>query len=98
MSNLRDLRQREFAEKWLQSRRGIMLISPRMGKTRIAIFALQTYNNNLSVLIVYPDNKIRKSWEDEFLIMNYNTSKVTYTTHLSLHKYKEIKYDIIILD
>lgn len=98
MSDLRDLRQREFAEKWLQSRRGIMLISPRMGKTRIAIFALQTYNNNLSVLIVYPDNKIRKSWEDEFLIMGYDNKNITFTTYLSLHKYKDNRYDVVILD
>ena len=97
MSELRDQRQQQFAKEWLKSKFGILLISPRMGKTRIAIHALRELNNP-SILIAYPDNKIRKSWETEFLIMNYNTSKVTYTTHLSLHKYKEMKFDIIILD
>lgn len=98
-NNIRNLRQKEFANLWLNSNRfSILNLCPRSGKTRIAIFALQTYNNNLSVLIVYPDNKIRKSWETEFLIMGYDNKNITFTTYLSLHKYKDNRYDVVILD
>ena len=48
--------------------------------------------------IAYPDNKIKQSWIDEFEIMNYNDEKVTYTTHLSLHKYQNERFDVVILD
>jgi superfamily II DNA or RNA helicase len=54
--------------------------------------------NNPSILIAYPDNKIKQSWIDEFALMNYDSSKVTFTTHLSLHKYTDIAYDVVILD
>lgn len=95
--DVREKRQREYAQEWLKSKFGILLLSPRAGKTRCAIFALQTFDNP-SVLIAYPDMKIRKSWEDEFEIMDYDTSNITYTTYLSLHKHKEQLFDIVILD
>ena len=95
--NLRDQRQREFAEEWLKTKWGILLISPRMGKCRVAIHALQQLENS-SILIAYPDNKIRQSWIDEFELMGYDSSNVTYTTYLSLHKYKNDKFGIVILD
>ena len=97
MENLRDQRQREFADIWMKYKFGTLLISPRMGKTRIAIFALQQLNNP-SVLIAYPEKNIKKSWTDEFEIVNYDESNVTFTTHVSLHKHKEQKFDVVILD
>jgi superfamily II DNA or RNA helicase len=96
--NLREQLQREFANTWLNEGPGILLLAPRFGKTRVAIMALQTYECNCSILIAYPDNKIRKSWEKEFEIMGYNDSNVTYTTHLSLHKYQNQRFDVVILD
>ena len=96
--NLREQRQREFANIWLDSDGGILYLCPRFGKCRTAIYALQTYPSELSILIAYPDNKIKKSWQTEFELMDYDDYNVTYTTHLSLHKYKEIKYDVVIID
>lgn len=95
--NLREQRQREFANMWLESRGGILLLAPRFGKCRVAIHALQTYENT-HILIAYPDNKIKESWKNEFKLMGYDDGNVTYTTHLSLHKYKDIKYSVVILD
>jgi len=95
--DLREQRQREFAQEWLKTKFGILLISPRMGKTRVAIYALREMNNP-SILIAYPDNKIKQSWIDEFKLMGYDLSKVTFTTHLSLHKYIDVVYDVVILD
>lgn len=95
--SLRDIRQQEFANTWIKSKFGILLIAPRMGKCRVGIIALQQLGDP-TVLIAYPDNKIKQSWIDEFEIMNYNDEKVTYTTHLSLHKYQNERFDVVILD
>ena len=99
--NLRDERQREFADLWLNSnRKGILHIAPRMGKTRIGILIMNDLKLlfDPEVLIVYPDNKIRKSWEEEFEKMDYVNPNITFTTHLSLKKYVNNEYDLIILD
>ena len=97
--NLREQRQLELSDKWLGSGKfGIILAAPRVGKCRIAIFSLQTYDDDPTILIAYPDNKIKQSWVDEFEIMDYDVSNVTYTTHLSLHKYQNIKFDVVIID
>lgn len=95
--DLRETRQRDFAKDWLKSKFGILLISPRMGKCRCAIYALQELNNP-SVLIAYPDGKIKQSWIDEFELMRYDSSRVVYTTYLSLHKHEKEIYDVVILD
>ena len=50
------------------------------------------------VLIAYPDNKIRDSWIADFDALNYDAEGVTYTTHLSLHKHKDIEYDLVVID
>lgn len=95
---LRDRRQREFADVWLNSgRHGILNLCPRFGKIRTTINILEELNNP-SVLIAYPDNKIKESWQADFEERNYDDSKVTYSTHLSLRKLVDHEYDIIIID
>jgi superfamily II DNA or RNA helicase len=97
--SLRDQRQQELCDKWIESEKfGIILAAPRTGKSRIGVLILNTFNPQPSVLIAYPDGKIRQSWIDEFEIMNYINPNVTFTTHLSLHKYKDASYDIVIID
>lgn len=95
--DIREQRQREFANLWLEKKFGIILAAPRTGKCRIAIYALQTMKFP-SVLIVYPDGKIKQSWIDDFEIMKYDTSRVTYSSYVSLYKHVNEKYDVIILD
>ena len=95
---LRDRRQREFADVWLNNgRHGILNLCPRFGKIRTTINILEELNNP-SVLIAYPDNKIKESWQADFEERNYDDSKVTYSTHLSLKKLVDQEYDIIIID
>lgn len=97
--DLRTYRQTEFAQQWIDAGRfGILNVAPRTGKTRIGIFALQEIKCD-RVLIAYPDNKIRDSWKKEFKIFDMDDEKfVTYTSFLSLHKYKEQLFDIVIVD
>lgn len=95
---LRDQRQAEFADKWIKSGKfGILNLCPRFGKIRTTINIMKQLKPK-EVLIAYPDNKIRDSWIADFEALNYDAEGVTYTTHLSLHKHKDIDYDLVVID
>lgn len=105
---IRDQRQKEFADVWLKEKHGILNLCPRFGKIRTSINILNklpkktlSYTHatvSPSVLIAYPDNKIKESWKADFEELGYDDSNVTYTTHLSLKKLVDHEYDIIIID
>ena len=95
---IRDKRQKEFADVWLKHGKfGILNLCPRFGKIRTSILALEKINPE-SILIAYPDNKIKDAWQADFEELGFDDSIVTYTTHLSLKKLVDNKYDIIIID
>ena len=95
---LRDKRQKEFADVWLKhGMYGILLLAPRFGKIRTSIHALEKVKPE-SILIAYPDNKIKESWQADFEELGFDDSIVTYTTHLSLKKYAEQSFDVVIID
>lgn len=95
---LRDKRQAEFAETWINSGKfGILNLCPRFGKIRTTINILNKLKPN-KVLIAYPDNKIRDSWKADFETMGYDDSNVTYSTHLSIKKYVDDQFDLIVID
>jgi hypothetical protein len=96
---IRDKRQKEFADVWLKQKHGILNLCPRFGKIRTTINILESFKPKLkSVLIAYPDNKIKDSWQADFADRGYLDANVTYTTHLSLKKYSDKKFDIVIID
>jgi superfamily II DNA or RNA helicase len=95
--SIRDLRQEEFAKVWLKNKHGILLLAPRFGKIRTSIHALEKINPE-SILIAYPDNKIKESWQADFEEIGFDDSIVTYTTHLSLKKYADQSFDVVIID
>lgn len=94
---LRDKRQAEFADIWLKEKHGILLLAPRFGKCRTSINILKKLKPK-TILIAYPDNKIKDSWQADFEELDYDDSNVTYSTHLSLKKLVDNQYDIIIID
>ena len=98
MSNLRNQRQKEFAQIWLDKKWGILNLCPRFGKIYTTINILEKMNSNISIIIAYPDVKIKDSWEQDFKARGYNNSNITYTTHLSLHKYVDNLFGIVIID
>jgi superfamily II DNA or RNA helicase len=51
-----------------------------------------------TILIAYPDVKIKESWQDEFRACEYVDGFITYTTHLSLHKYQDDVFDLVVID
>ena len=96
---LRDKRQQEFANTWLNhGKYGILNLCPRFGKIYTTINILEKLPANISILIAYPDLKIKSSWEEDFKARKYKNQNITYTTHLSLKKHTEIQYDLIVLD
>jgi len=95
---LREQRQEEFANKWIETGMfGVLLLSPRFGKTLVAINIFNKLQSK-RILISYPTVKIKDSWEREFVKWNYQNNNVTFTTHLSLKKYVEEEYDIVVID
>jgi superfamily II DNA or RNA helicase len=97
VKTLRDIRQEEFANMWLRKKTGILNLCPRMGKCRTSIKILEKLKPE-SILIAYPDNKIKESWQTDFNDLGFDDSIVTYTTHLSLKKYAELSFDVVIID
>ena len=97
--NLRDKRQWEFADRWYNTGQfGILHLCPRFGKIYTSINILEKYfPSDARILITYPDNKIKDSWIEDFKKRNYTNNNIAYTSHLSLHKYKD-EYDLIIID
>lgn len=94
----RDIRQQQFADMWLERGKfGILNLAPRFGKIRVAINIMEKIKPS-SVLIAYPDLKIKKSWEDDFKKWNYIPSKIAFTTFLSLNKHENNKFDLVIID
>jgi superfamily II DNA or RNA helicase len=96
--SIRDIRQKEFADVWLKhGMYGILNLCPRFGKIRTSIHALNKLKPE-SILIAYPDNKIKESWQADFEELGFDDSIVTYTTHLSLKKYADQSFDVVIID
>jgi superfamily II DNA or RNA helicase len=96
---LRDQRQFEFAQEWFdRGEYGILYLCPRFGKTRVAIHILKNFPRDSHVLIAYPDSKIKQSWLDDFEALGYRNPNVTFTTHLSLKKYADKLFDLVIVD
>jgi hypothetical protein len=106
---VREKRQREFADNfvnrpstnangWPQEVGGILYLCPRFGKCRVGVHVLNTLKPDAHVLIAYPNVTIKKSWEEEFEKMGYSNPNIKFTTHLSLHKWAKVDWDLIILD
>ena len=97
---LRDQRQAEFADQWIKSGKfGILDLCPRFGKIRTTINILnKAFKPHATVLIAYPDNKIKSSWLSDFETMGYDNPNITYTTHLSLHKHQDNRFDLVVID
>jgi superfamily II DNA or RNA helicase len=96
---LRDKRQKEFADVWLNNDKfGILNLCPRFGKIYTTINILEQLPKDISILIAYPDLKIKSAWEQDFLTRKYKNTNIIYTTHLSIKKHADIKFDLVIID
>ena len=99
LPTLRDKRQAEFADIWLNHGKfGILNLCPRFGKIYTTINILEKLDKDINILIAYPDLKIKGAWESDFEARKYKNQNITYTTHLSLKKHTAGFYDLVILD
>jgi len=96
---LRDKRQQEFAQAWIDNGMyGILNLCPRFGKIYTTINILEKFDKHVNILIAYPDLKIKSAWEQDFLTRKYKNNNITYTTHLSMKKHTETHFDLVIID
>lgn len=97
--NIRDQRQKEFANTWLSHGKfGILHLCPRFGKIYTTINILEQLPLDTSVLIAYPDLKIKDAWESDFERRGYENPNVVFSTHLSMKKHVGKEFDLIVLD
>ncbi len=95
--------QESFAEKdyhYLKKNKvGIAHLSQRFGKIRYTTLLInKLFNYPATILICYPDNKIKDSFLNDFKKWEFNNHNITYVNFSSLKKYNNFKFDIIIVD
>lgn len=96
---LRDRRQQEFADVFFKyGMFGTLYLCPRFGKIFTTINILDKMEDDIYILIAYPDVSIKESWKEDFKKRKYNDCNVVYTTHMSLKKHVNTKFDLVILD
>ncbi len=92
----RDLIQQRLAQDILKANCNLLCdIAVRTGKCRIILNYIISPEDR--VLIVYPRTKIRKSWEEEFVKVGFDSKNIKFITTASFHKVKN-KFDYLILD
>lgn len=96
--------QDEFIEKGIKyfydNQRGYANLTMRFGKCRYAIEVLRGIAPNIypSILLAYPDNRIKDVWIEEFNKWGYPATFTTFTNFSSLHKYKDQRFDFFLID
>jgi len=96
---LRDIRQQEFANAWIEDGEfGILHLCPRFGKIRTSINIFKKYDDDVRILIAYPDENIKNSWMADFEEMGYTNPNVVFTTHMSLKKQVENDFFLVVID
>lgn len=95
--NKRDILQKQFSNEIVKNNfKGIYLIAPRVGKTKITIDSIKGLID-WNIVISTPRVDINKSWEDEFIKWNLDiTPKVICNN--SLLKLKGENIDLLIID
>jgi len=71
----------------------------RLGKIKIALdIASRLFQFQPKILISYPSNTIKNSWENDIIKWNYNNPNVEFVNFSSIWKYKDEIYDLFIID
>jgi len=96
MNNKREQIQQEASSLILKDKDLILFISIRLGKTRIALKAIE--ENDKKILVIYPNKAIRESWIDEFNKCGISSHNVTFSVRNGLKKLKDSEFDYVIID
>lgn len=97
---IREQLQNEWASTFIEKGgRGILYISPRAGKIKCSINILNLLPcKNPRIIISYPDNKIKASWEKDFEKFEYGNDNIIFINNSSLEKCVDEKPYIYIID
>lgn len=95
--------QKEFVDKGVKffklHDRGYYNLAMRFGKCKTTIDLLsEMYEYDCTILIAYPDNKLRETWHDECRIWAYDNPNITYVNFSSLKKYTDLSFDFFVID
>jgi len=100
-------RQSEIQEEYIETTvkffkkndSGYLDLAMRFGKCRTSIEVLKKmYKKKCSLLIAYPDNKLKQTWEDEIKLWGYKNEDVTFVNFSSIKNYCGYLFDFIIID
>jgi superfamily II DNA or RNA helicase len=71
----------------------------RLGKIKITIDVLKSgFESNETILLAYPDNRIKDSWLDDFSKWKYENPNITFCNFSSLWKYENEIFGLILID
>jgi len=95
--------QKDFVAKTIKffktNKAGYLDLAMRFGKCRVTIETLKKMiSAHGTVLIAYPDNKLKETWESECVLWKYNNPNITYVNFSSLKKYTQYEFDFIVID
>jgi hypothetical protein len=78
---------------------GYFNLAMRFGKCKVSIDVLkELLPAHTTVLIAYPDNKLKETWQEECKLWNYTNPNLTYVNFSSLKKFTNFEFDIFIID
>ena len=90
--------QQKFVAKTIKffktNKAGYLDLAMRFGKCKTTIDVLIDMEVD-SILIAYPDNKLRETWHDECRTWGYDNPNITYVNFSSLKKYTDQIYDFV---
>ncbi len=79
--------------------KGYFNLAMRFGKCKTTIELLKKLvSDDAIILIAYPDNKLKATWESECELWGYSNPNITYVNFSSLKKYTEYAFDMFIID
>lgn len=95
--------QKQFIDKGVEfyktNKVGYFDLAMRFGKCRTTIEIVKNlYDYDCTILLTYPDNKLKTTWEDEFTLWGYHNPNITYVNFSSLKKYTQFEFDFFIID
>lgn len=93
--NIRDQRQKEFAQVALSKKKGLLHLCSRFGKIKTCFNFIKETDK---VLVIYPKAPIKQSWLDDSVKWNFDISNFKFSTTSSLHKVQLEKFDWVIWD
>lgn len=94
--DIREMRQNECVEAFYKQE--ILVCAPRFGKILTTIKIMKKLENPRRVLISYPENPIKQSWENDFKKWGYKPEQVIYVNFSSIHKYINEPIDLLVVD